>query len=423
MSETTDITALADEEAISLALEDLRGDLTPPTASTIESEVFNQAPNFMGELEPQNYGRMYRGCAIVGGIALIITLAVVYYLVFGTVAIPNVVGKTIAQATKELKDAGLEIASISEKEVAGVAEGTVVDQSPRADAKAKKGDGITLVLAVASDATRVPNLAGKTSEEAEVILLNSRLRFDGIITFSETVAEGSVIGQIPATGTAVETASAVTVLISGGPYSQSFKTPKVTGLGVDEAVKVIEDMGLTPIVAYAATGFGNVDEVVAQTPQSKAAIAPKSVVFLLVSHTPSVADTAIPDTVGMVRDEAQSALVAAGFRVETYFAADQVIPAGNIIAQNPLSKDVLAKRGDTIYLLVSAGPDPQAAVADVLGKTIEQARRELTELGFNVYVTENAAALNEKSAVTQQFPAGGAAYNRGLDVVLYAEGK
>lgn len=423
MSHDLDKDVLTDEQAIDAALQELRDDLTPPQPSTSESELFSQAPHQMDELASREYGPMYRGCAIVGALVLIVTLIVVYQLGFAKIAVPNIVGQTVAEATAQIQDAGLVVGSFSEKEVSGAAEGTVVDQTPRADTKVSKGDKVDIVLAIAGDETRVPNLVNKSLQEAESLLVNERLRFETITTFSDTIAEGTIIGQLPAAGTSVPSASTVAVLVSGGSYSRSFVNPKVTGLGKDEAVKLIQDKGLTPVLAYAATTFGTIDEVVAQTPSSKTFVAPKSVIFLLIGRTPSAGDISIPEVVGKTRDEAQASLVSAGFRVETYFTVDQSIPQGNVVAQNPLSKDVLAKKGDTIYLLVSSGPDPRATVTDVLGKTLSQAKNELSELGFSVHVVQNAAALNENSAVTQQFPQGGEEYNRGLDVVIFASGE
>ena len=72
------------------------------------------------------------------------------------VEVPNVVGRTEAQARTDLFNQGFEIAYDNEVETTEFAPGTVVDQTPEGGENAKKGSLVTLTLAKAPAPTPTP---------------------------------------------------------------------------------------------------------------------------------------------------------------------------------------------------------------------------------------------------------------------------
>jgi serine/threonine-protein kinase len=72
------------------------------------------------------------------------------------VEVPNVVGRTEAQARTDLFNLGFEVAYAPEVETTEFAPGTVADQTPVGGENAKKGSLVTLTLAKAPAPTPTP---------------------------------------------------------------------------------------------------------------------------------------------------------------------------------------------------------------------------------------------------------------------------
>ena len=72
------------------------------------------------------------------------------------VEVPNVVGRTEAQARTDLFNKGFEVAYAPEVETDEFAPGTVVEQTPEGGESAKKGSLVTLTLAIAPAPTPTP---------------------------------------------------------------------------------------------------------------------------------------------------------------------------------------------------------------------------------------------------------------------------
>lgn len=71
------------------------------------------------------------------------------------VDVPNVIGKSLAQAKNAIEDAGLVVGNVAEQE-SEQAVGTVIKQSPLAAEKAEKGSAITLTVSKGAAATPEP---------------------------------------------------------------------------------------------------------------------------------------------------------------------------------------------------------------------------------------------------------------------------
>ena len=382
--------------------------------------IFGAGADYDAENQPSRK-RLYQSFVLIGTLVLIAAGFILYNAVFAPlVTVPDLVGKTSTDAIKALNDRGLALGTLTEKEVAGVADGIVLDQTPRVDSKLRKNSKVTLTVSKAGDTTIVPALTGRTTDDAQRALTDKRLAMKVVSTFNDSVPKGSVVGQLPVGDTVVPATSEVTVLVSKGSYKTALTVPRVIGLSEEEATKILANKGLVPHVSYATTSFGNPGEVVMQTPASKSALAPKSVVQILVSKDMGGTKTAVPDVVGLTQEAANKKLVEAGFSVDSQMTVDPAMPKGSVSAQTPGSKDTLLKPGETVSLLISAGATTKVTVPNVLNSTLKQAQDELEARGFEVVVVTNSTTKNMNYTVAQQFPAGQSAYNLGLPVLLYA---
>ena len=432
-----------DDEAIETALTGLRHELDvelpqneevdeildsqPQEVEIPENKLKAAVPGIFGagvDYDPENppsYKRLAKILILAGCLVLLVAGAILYNAVFAPqVTVPDLVGKTSTEAIKVLNDSGLQLGTLTEKEAAGVADGLILDQSPRVDTKLRKGSKVSLTVSKAGDTTIVPALTGRTTADAQRALTDKRLSMNVVETFNDSAPKGTIVGQLPIGDTVVPATSEVTVLVSQGSYKTSLITPRVIGMGEDEAVKILKNKGLTPFVLYATTSFGQVGQVVMQTPASQSSVSPKSVIQVLVSKDMGGTKTAVPDVVGLTQAEATKQLVNAGFSVDSHKVVDPTMPKGGVSAQTPSSKDTLLKPGETVSLLVSQGPTSLVTVPNLLNSTVKQAKDELEALGFEVVVVTNSTTQNGNFTVAQQFPAGQSSYNLGLPVLLYA---
>jgi serine/threonine-protein kinase len=180
-------------------------------------------------------------------------------------AVPDVTGQSESQASDILDGEGFRLGKVVEKFSNEVDEGLVVSQSPAGDAKKAKGTAVDVVVSKGPEPVDVPNVVGKTQDEAENILGQAgfSVTVDENQVFDATVPAGSVVSQTPASGQA-ERGSQVTLVISKGPdASQLVSVPFVVGRDEESARKRLEEAGLGVDVQRNGNGF---DRVFQQNP-------------------------------------------------------------------------------------------------------------------------------------------------------------
>lgn len=131
------------------------------------------------------------------------------------VTVPNVVGMLKDDAEKTLRNAGFQV-TVTEEASSDVEEGRVIRQSPLANQKVAEGSTVTIVVSTGPAKVTVPNLVGKTREEAENIL-NGMGLVPHVTYVIDPVHVGKVVDQDPASGTEVEQGSTVELVVGRLP--------------------------------------------------------------------------------------------------------------------------------------------------------------------------------------------------------------
>jgi len=161
------------------------------------------------------------------------------------IALPDVAGKPLAEAQGLLEAEGFVVAverRFDETVVKDIALGT----DPAAGGKAPRESQIKLIVSDGPAPVPVPDVAGKTFDEAAAILKTKRLGAVQGDAFSDTVPAGTVIGTDPAVGQPAARDSQVTVIVSKGP--ELVAVPNVVGKSVEAASQSLAAVGLTPDV-------------------------------------------------------------------------------------------------------------------------------------------------------------------------------
>ena len=117
----------------------------------------------------------------------------------------------------------------------------------------------------------------------------------------------------------------------------------------------------------------------------------------------------VPNVVSLTFNDADKALVAAGFAVgNVTFQASDTVPSGNVIAQDPREDSKLA-RGGTVTITVSLGAESsEVPMPDLKGLTGAEATTELDNLGLVLKIV--GEEYNDKYAqgqiISQNFTVG-----------------
>ena len=124
--------------------------------------------------------------------------------------VPDVTGRTQAQATSALEAAGLTAAPTTTTNCDTADNGNVVTQDPPGGTSVAKGTSVTIGVCSAAPATvTVPNVTGQTQAQATSALEAAGLTAAPTTTSNCTTADnGNVVTQDPAGGTSVARAPA-----------------------------------------------------------------------------------------------------------------------------------------------------------------------------------------------------------------------
>ncbi len=146
---------------------------------------------------------------------------------------PNLIGKTISEAEKELSKLGLKLVIEWEDFSEKIPKDCILSQTPDPGEELPEGSAIRVILSKGKKPIErkiivVPSLLGKKRKEAEKIIwdLNLKLLIEGE-EYSETYAKDSIIQQSPLPGETLKEGEVVKVILSKGKELIPVKEEKV----------------------------------------------------------------------------------------------------------------------------------------------------------------------------------------------------
>ena len=142
------------------------------------------------------------------------TIGLVISLGQKIVKVPKVIGKTEAEAREELENAELKVEIIEEPNKK-VEAGYVVNQDIAANSEVGAGSTVKITISTGAEIVQVPNLEGKTEEEAKKAITDAGLTLSAVLNEENTKKEnGKVIKQSLEAGSTVEKGSNITITIN-----------------------------------------------------------------------------------------------------------------------------------------------------------------------------------------------------------------
>ncbi|MBO5913577.1 MAG: DUF5050 domain-containing protein [Clostridia bacterium] len=131
------------------------------------------------------------------------------------VAVPNVCNLSRDEAEKTLKDLGLNV-SVTEAFNKTYKSGTVMSQSIAGGTVVNQNTSILIIVSKGEDLVSVPDLVGKTLDEANELMKNAGIQFKTDLKCSNKVKEGNIVSQDVKAGQQVDRGTTVTAYISAG---------------------------------------------------------------------------------------------------------------------------------------------------------------------------------------------------------------
>jgi serine/threonine-protein kinase len=152
-------------------------------------------------------------------------------------------GYSVDDVTSDLAAMNIDVRKV-DKVYSDVKKGLVVDTIPGAGETVREGSKIVLEVSRGQQHVPVPDVTGKSQEEATTILSDKGFTVSPVQHYSSSVASGNVIRTRPGAGHKPVKGTSITLIVSQGP--RLYDVPDVTGEDISQAIKDIRNAGFVP---------------------------------------------------------------------------------------------------------------------------------------------------------------------------------
>ncbi len=218
---------------------------------------------------------------------------------FGTeevpqVTVPSVVGTPEDTARVKLVQAGFKVESVVAADDT-VPEDEVISQTPPGDSQAARGSTVRITVSGGPDNVEVPDLTGRTLDEAKQLLGDLNLTL-GTVTETDdpNTEKGQVISSDPGSGVGVKPGTRINLEVASGQVV----VPNVVGMSQNDAQRALADANLTVETEYRQTGSVPEGQVTEQDPKGRAKADVGSTVKIIIAQkeAPTVTPTTVTPT-------------------------------------------------------------------------------------------------------------------------------
>ena len=201
----------------------------------------------------------------IGAIAATVLIAII--LIVAVVSISDIGKKKnatteAASSTEATADTMISVVNMDEEEAtealdkAGIAyeiereysdtfeEGKVISQSIEEGTKLKEDDRVKLIISKGQEMVDVPDVTGKTSDEAQTTLTAAGFKVEIDEENDDEVEEGKVISQTPEGNGKAAKKSTVTIVVSKGKEVKVVEVPDLKKMSIKDAEKALSDAKL-----------------------------------------------------------------------------------------------------------------------------------------------------------------------------------
>ncbi|WP_434309169.1 Stk1 family PASTA domain-containing Ser/Thr kinase [Hominifimenecus sp. rT4P-3] len=284
------------------------------------------------------------------------------------VTMVNFVGKTVEEAEKEIKEKNLNLTIRVSEYIPSeeYAKDQIVEQDYKEGDVVDRSTTVTVKVSTGSNKLAIPaDLEGKTEQEAR-----RSLRSAGFTNVAnavqeqnhETIAAGTVIGTNPGIGSVIDKDAEIVLIVSAGPTVKPVEVPDLRNMSEESARAALEDRNLV----LGSVERKNSDEVekdlvISQSVEAHSTVDEGTTVNIVISKGSS--SVKVPDVRWGTLKEAREAMSKVDLLIDVRYEYDDDNPKGTVIGQET-SPGESVKKGETIVVIVSYGPEPTQARPD-----------------------------------------------------------
>jgi beta-lactam-binding protein with PASTA domain len=195
------------------------------------------------------------------------------------IAVPDLTGKTAAEARRLAEASGLELSIERQYYSAKIPQGRILSQMPPAGMKVRRGWQIQIAESLGPQRITIPSVLQQSERTAEMNIQHRGLDLGAIVQVQiPGVAADQVVSQSPPPNAGDVAAPKISLLVAGAPQTQTFAMPSFIGQSVGTASQTLQDAGFkignvtlegqistgSPAAGAPRPGAGNI--IVSQTP-------------------------------------------------------------------------------------------------------------------------------------------------------------
>ena len=221
------------------------------------------------------------------------------------------------------------------------------------------GIGSSIIFAGTSKEVEIPNIVGKSIEDAKQELLDLKLTLVEAGTEVSDKEEGTILEINPKVGTKVKENSEVRVIVSGG--ETKLKMPNLKEYDINTAKAILSSLGLS-IESTSEQFNDNVakGQIISQDPLPDTEVSGSDKITVIVSKGPAIKFSTVPNLIGLSQDEATSKLSDVRLKVSVQEEETKNQNENNIVLKQTIEANKKVEQGTTITIVIGkyVQPDP-----------------------------------------------------------------
>lgn len=301
--------------------------------------------------------------ALLGVVLALLIVSARNYIEVDEVALPNLVGMNIDEASALLAQENITAAAYPEF-IRAASINEVTSQAPPAGTIVRRGRTVSLGVHTPPSEARAPVLIGLTAEEALAQARQQSLNLGQIEYAHNDAPAGIVISQSPEPGSAVDPEVGLQVTVSRGQELPPVAMPDVRGLMLDDAEQRLRQAGFISVSRVASgTTANRPGSVISQQPSAGAMVERSMPVYLSYSLAGDVV-VQVPTLRGQDAQTAQIRLRAERLAVAGIeYTDDPSVPTGTVVRTQPAAGSYMLAN-TPVRLVVNAAPGTVPEFAD-----------------------------------------------------------
>ena len=156
--------------------------------------------------------------------------------------VPDLKYLTMEEAKNQMERWNLSVEIAEEQYSDTVEKGSIIDQLTKAGEEMHGGQNIRVIVSKGPESVEVPDVTGKTEEEAGALLKSVELDYEVEKAFDDSVEKGKIISQEPKAKDSSAKGSTIKITISKG--IEKVEVPDVIGLKEKKAKEELKRAGL-----------------------------------------------------------------------------------------------------------------------------------------------------------------------------------